>query len=209
MRSKVSEATVQRLFIYLRTLEKFQKNLTLSSQKFSKLVGINECSIRRDLACFGKFGIPGCGYKVEELRREIIHILGLNREWKLALVGVGRLGRALLVYPGFNREKFRIRLAFDNDPQKIGKILEGILVQDVEKVPYLLPKFRIKIGIIATPTEAAQRVADKLIEGRVRGILNFTSKHLVVPDNIKVKNVDLSTSVEMLSFFLTHRINES
>jgi len=205
LKFRVPEATVQRLSVYLRTLKKFREDFVLSSQEFSESVGITECLIRKDLAWFGEFGTPGQGYRVEELKEEIARILGLNQEWGLALVGVGKLGGALLAYPGFKREKFQIKLAFDNNPKKIGKILEDVVIEHVEKIPQLLPCYGIKIGIITTPAETAQNTANKLIEGKVEGILNFAPTHLTIPDNIKVKNVDLSALLETLSFFLSHK----
>jgi len=184
-RFKVPEVVVQRLSLYLRALKKFPDDSILSSREFAELVGTTDSQIRKDLAYFGEFGIRGQGYRVEKLKEEIARILALNKKWKLALVGVGKLGSALLAYPGFRREEFQIEVAFDNDPEKIGKILNGVIVQNIEKIPQILPQYKIKIGIISTPAEAAQDTANKLIEGKVEGILNFAPVHLVVPNRIK------------------------
>ena len=201
---KVPEATVERLSLYLRALREIPDERILSSYEFAKLVGTTDAQIRRDLFYFGKFGTPSQGYRVDKLKEEIIHILGLDRKRRLALVGVGKLGSALLGYPGLRKNEFQIKFAFDNDPEKIGKTVEGIIIQDIEKIPELLLRHKVKIGIITTPAEAAQDTADKLIEGKVEGILNFAPACcLVVPDKIKLKNVDLSILVETLSFLVS------
>jgi len=202
-RFKAPEVAVQRLSLYLRTLKGIPDDRVLSSQKFAELVGTTDNQIRKDLSYFGWFGIRGQGYRVDRLKEEITHILTLNRKWRLALVGVGKLGSALLMYPGFRKDKFQIKLAFDSDPEKIGRTIGGIVIQDVEKIPELLPLNKIKVGIIATPADVAQDVADKLIRGKVKGILNFAPTHLVVPGKIKLKNIDLSIPLEILSFFIS------
>jgi len=200
---KAPEVTVQRLSLYLRALEKLPNNSVLSSKQFSKWIGVPDNQIRKDLAYFGYFGIRGRGYKVEKLKEEIIRILSLNQKKELAIVGVGKLGTALLAYPGFKKDKFQVKLAFDNNPEKIGKTLEGVKIHDVEKIPRLLPRYKVKIGIITTPASAAQYAANKLIEGKVEGILNFAPIRLITPDNVRVKNVDLSMLLEILSFYLS------
>ena len=133
-RFKAPEVAVQRLSLYLRTLKSIPDDRVLSSQKFAELVGTTDNQIRKDLSYFGWFGIRGQGYRVDRLKEEITHILTLNRKWRLALVGVGKLGSALLMYPGFRKDKFQIKLAFDSDPEKIGKTIGGIVIQDVEKI---------------------------------------------------------------------------
>lgn len=195
--------TIGRLSIYLRALGKFKDGSVLSSRKLAALVGATDAQVRKDLAYFGEFGIPGQGYHVGKLKEEITRILALDREWRLALVGAGKLGTALIAYPGFKRKEFQIVAVFDNDPEKIGRKVEGVRIQPVEKMCDILSQNRIKVGIITTPAEAAQSVADKLVEGGVRGILNFAPAHLQVSEKVKVKNVDLSMEVETLSYFLS------
>lgn len=207
-RFKVPEVTIERLSIYLRALGKFTEDTVLSSQSLAALVGATAAQVRKDLAYFGEFGIPGQGYHVGKLRQEVAHILALDRRWRLALVGAGKLGTALLAYPGFKREEFQIVVVFDNDPRKVGKKVEGLKIQPVEKINEVLPQDDIKVGIITTPAEAAQQVADELIEGGVKGILNFAPAHINVPEGIKLKNVDLSMEVESLSYFLSRRARE-
>ncbi|MCK4419283.1 redox-sensing transcriptional repressor Rex [Candidatus Aerophobetes bacterium] len=202
---KVPEVTIERLSIYLRAIKRLNEENILSSQELANLLETSDGQVRKDLAYFGEFGVPGQGYKVGKLKKEIRHILGLNTTWGMALVGVGNLGRALLIYPGFKRNEFEIRAAFDKDPSKIGKVWQGVEVQDVENIPQILPLKEIKIGIITTPASAAQEVADKLVKGGVKGILNFAPTRISIPKEVKLKNVDLSMQLENLSYFLNKR----
>ncbi len=202
---KVPEVTIERLSIYLRAIKRLNEENILSSQELANLLETSDGQVRKDLAYFGEFGVPGQGYKVGKLKKEIRHILGLNTTWGMALVGVGNLGRALLIYPGFKRNEFEIRAAFDKDPSKIGKMWQGVEVQDVENIPQVLPLKEIKIGIITTPASAAQEVADKLVKGGIKGILNFAPTRILIPKEVKLKNVDLSMQLENLSYFLNKR----
>lgn len=201
-RFRVPEATVERLSVYLRSIKKLKHERILPSQELADLVGTSDGQVRKDLAYFGEFGIPGQGYRVGILKEEISRILGVDRVWWMALVGMGNLGAALLAYSGFKRQGFEIRAAFDNDLSKIGKVWQGVKIEDVEKIPQVLAEQEIKMGIIATPAPAAQEVVNKLIEGGVRGILNFAPVRIVVPNGVKLKNVDLSIGLEALSYFL-------
>lgn len=202
---KVPEVTIERLSIYLRAIKGLDEESILSSQELANLLETSDGQVRKDLAYFGGFGVPGQGYKVGKLKKEIRHILGLDTTRGMALVGVGNLGRALLIYPGFKRNEFEIRAAFDKDPSKIGKVWQGVEVQDVENIPQILPLKEIKIGIITTPASAAQEVADKLVKGGVKGILNFAPTRISIPKEVKLKNVDLSMQLENLSYFLAKR----
>ncbi len=202
---KVPEVTIERLSIYLRAIKGLNEESILSSQELANLLETSDGQVRKDLAYFGGFGVPGQGYKVGKLKKEIRHILGLDTTWGMALVGVGNLGRALLIYPGFKRNEFEIRAAFDKDPSKIGKVWQEVEVQDVENIPQILPLKEIKIGIITTPASAAQEVADKLVKGGVKGILNFAPTRISIPKEVKLKNVDLSMQLENLSYFLNKR----
>ena len=202
-RFKIPEVTVERLSIYLRAIKKFNEDEILSSQGLAELVGTSDGQVRKDLAYFGEFGVPGQGYKVGKLKEEISHILGLDRDQGIALVGVGKLGSALLGYPGFKTKEFKIKAAFDSDPSKVGRTWQGVTIQDVQKIPKVISQGRIDIGIIATPAPSAQEVANKLVEGGVKGILNFAPTRIVVPGRVKLRNVDLAIQLEGLSYFLT------
>ena len=201
-RFKVPEATVERLSVYLRSMKRLNDERILPSQELANLVGTSDGQVRKDLAYFGEFGVPGQGYRVGTLKEEISRILGVDKTWYIALVGTGNLGAALLAYTGFKRQGFEIKVAFDNDLSKIGKVWQGVRIEDVEKIPQVLAEQEIKMGIIATPAPAAQQVVNKLIEGGVKGILNFAPVRIVVPDKVKLKNVDLSIGLESLSYFL-------
>jgi redox-sensing transcriptional repressor len=201
-RFRVPEATVERLSIYLRSIKGLNEEKVLSSQELADLVGTSDGQVRKDLAYFGEFGVPGQGYRVGKLKQEISRILGLDRTWWIALVGMGNLGAALLAYPGFKRQGFKIKAAFDNDLSKIGKIWQRVRIQDVGKIPQVLSHQGIKIGIITTPAEAAQEIANKLVEGGVKAILNFAPARILVPEGVKLRNVDLSIELETLSYFL-------
>lgn len=201
-RLRVPTATVERLSIYLRTLRRLDEERVIPSQELADLVGTSDAQIRKDLTYFGEFGVPGQGYRVGILKEEISHILGVDRIWWTVLVGTGNLGAALLAYPGFKRHGFKIKVAFDNDLSKIGKMWQGVKIEDVEKIPQIVAEEEIKIGIITTPAKAAQEVANKLIEGGVEGILNFAPTMISVPEGVKLKSVDLSIELEGLSYFL-------
>jgi redox-sensing transcriptional repressor len=201
-RFKVPEVTVQRLSIYLRAIKDLEEDKILSSQELADLVRTSDGQVRKDFAYFGEFGVPGQGYKIGKIKQEVRHILGLDSTWGIAIVGIGNLGAALLTYPGFKREEFEIRAAFDKDESKVEKVWRGIRVQHVDRIPEVLSKKQIKIGVITTPATAAQEVADKLAKGGVKGILNFAPVRISVAKEIRLKNVDLSMQLETLSYFL-------
>ncbi len=204
-RFRVPEATVERLSIYLRSIRNLDDKIVLPSQGLADLVGTSDGQVRKDLAYFGEFGVPGQGYWVGKLKQEISSILGVNRTWWIAMVGIGNLGVALLAYPGFKRQGFKIKAAFDNDLSKIGKLWQRVRIQDVEKIPQVISKQEIKIGIITTPAGVAQEVANKLVEGGVKAILNFAPARILTPEGVKLRNVDLSIELEALSYFLGNK----
>ncbi len=199
---KIPEKTVTRLSIYLRCLEELQADGvgTTSSKKLAERFGLNSAQVRKDLAYFGQFGVRGLGYYIRDLRHNLERILGLKRDWEVALVGVGNLGSALAAYPRFSDQGFRIAVAFEKDPQRIGARVGPVAVQDVEKLVPALRRRKIKIAIVTTPAAAAQEVADLLVQAGVTSILNFAPVQLVVPDGVKVQNVDLSVLLKTLSY---------
>jgi redox-sensing transcriptional repressor len=199
---RIPEKTVARLSIYLRCLEELETEgvLTVSSQQMARRFGLNSAQLRKDLAYFGQFGIRGVGYHVHFLENSLKEILGLNQEWKVALVGAGNLGSALLKYRGFSQRGFRISAVFDANPHKIGKTLGGIEIKDPEEIPVILGKESIRIGIIATPASAAQGVAEKLVASGVTSILNFAPCQLTLPEGVKIQHIDLAAVLKTLSF---------
>ena len=199
---RIPEKTVARLSIYLRCVEELEAEgvLTISSQQMAKRFGLNSAQLRKDLAYFGQFGIRGVGYHIHFLENSLKEILGLNQEWKVALVGAGNLGSALLKYKGFSEKGFKISAVFDANPHKIGKTLGGTEIKDLKEMPSILRRESIRIGIIATPASAAQGVAEKLVASGVTSILNFAPCQLVLPEKVKVQHIDLAAVLKTLSF---------
>lgn len=210
---KIPETTILRLSLYLREARRLEDMKTdfVSSRRISKELGFSDAQIRRDLNYFGQFGRSGKGYDVSRLKKVISGILGVSkRKWSVALVGVGNLGSALLSYKGFKEQGFMIKAAFDKLPDRINKTIAGLRILSAEKIVETLKRERIKIGIIAVPSDDAQKVADMLIRGGVKGILNFAPAKIQVPQENKiiVRNVDLSTELEVLSYFLSQRASQ-
>ncbi len=205
---KIPEYSVSRLSVYYRCLKRLRReNLeTVSSEKLAKRFGLNAAQIRKDLAYFGDFGVRGVGYRVRDLTRHLQEILGLNRSWPVALLGLGNLGQALLRYQGFEESGFRIVVGFDRDPYRLQGIdaveTEFRHVDDLESV---LSDSNIEIAIVAIPGESAQEITDRLVAVGIRGILNFTPVTLSVPDHVNLRDVDLTFALENLAFYLTRR----
>jgi redox-sensing transcriptional repressor len=196
------KAVVGRVSLYLRQLESFRSQgaSTVSSSQLGSALAINDAQVRKDLAFFGQFGYPGIGYRIEELITALQHILGIDREWPLALIGLGNLGRALLKYRGFRNRGFRIVALFDNDPQKIGHTFDGMTVRPLEDLPRVIAEQNISLGVLSVPAESAQQVADQLVTGGILGIFNFAPMPLNVPPSVSVVAVDLSVQLEHLAY---------
>jgi len=210
-RKRVPKGTISRLFVCLRELAELTKmNIrTISSAELGERVGLSDVQVRKDLSYFGQFGVSGSGYNTGELKAALEKILGRDKFWNVAVVGVGHLGLALLAYPGFKEHSLSIVAAFDADAEKIGKQVQGITIQPPEELPKTVREKKVKIGIIAVPAQEAPGVADRLIKSGVECILNFAPITLMVPENIKVKDVDFSRELETLSYFLVNPARES
>ncbi len=202
---KVADATVRRLSLYYRVLQKVlaEGTLEVSSVQLAELSRASSAQVRRDLASFGNFGIRGRGYDAARLRDHIAEVLGLNRSWRTVVVGAGRLGTALTSYGEFGRQGFEIVGLFDADPSKIGTFAEGRVVRDVRELPVAVRVENVAIGVITTPGSAAQEVADRLVEGGVRGIVNFAPAAIAVPARVRLRTVNLTYELEGLSFAIT------
>jgi redox-sensing transcriptional repressor len=201
----VSEFTTARLSLYLRCLEALDAAgiRTVSSTALAERLRLNAAQIRRDLAHFGELGVRGVGYDVKELRRHLRQVLGVDRDVHVAIVGAGNLGRALADYSGFRREGFDIVSLFDTAREKIGQSTRGgVLIRHLRELPVLAERERIDIAVVAVPAEAAQEVVDAVVAAGIRAILNFAPGTPRVPPHVKVRNMDLSLSLESLSFFL-------
>lgn len=197
---KVPELAVPRLSQYYRSLLELSGREVISSEELASLTGYSAAQIRKDLTYFGQFGTPGLGYNIEDLRKALLQILGLDKEWNVALMGVGNLGAALLGYKGFRRQGFRLVAAFDNDPQKAGQTVEGVPVHPLEKLFDTARRERIQMAVLTVPTGAAQDVADLLVKAGVRAILNFAPLRLKTPDSVTVHNIDVAVELERLAF---------
>ena len=203
--ARISESTVRRLSHYYRVLEEVEAEggRLISSHRLAEREGITSAQVRKDLSTFGSFGRRGLGYSVAHLREEIRSILGLDRRWRVGVVGTGNIGTALLAYRGFARQGFDVVAAFDRE--RVGQRLGDLVIQDVSQLPALAPELRLDMGVIATPVRAAQEVADLLVKAGVRGILNFAPRKLFVPTAVTLRNVDMTVELESLSFALAQR----
>jgi redox-sensing transcriptional repressor len=201
---RIPEMTVRRLSVYFRCLAQLEEDgvKTISSQELATRFHLNSAQVRKDLAYFGEFGIRGIGYDTTHLRAEIQRILGLDREWRVVLVGFGNLGSALFHYRGFARQGFRIAAIVDDDPAKVGRAVNGLAIQALAELPRVVKAQTIQIGVVAVPAEAAQTVVDRLVAAGVRAILNFAPSRVKVPRDVRLQNVDLSIELENLSFHL-------
>lgn len=199
---KIPEKTVTRLSIYLRCLEELEADgiASVSSRQLAERFGLNSAQVRKDLAYFGQFGVRGLGYYIAELKHNLERILGLKQDWEVALVGVGNLGSALIAYKGFQARGFKIGMAFDADPAKVGHVVGDVQVIEIAKLVPSVRRKKVKIAVLAVPATAAQSVADLLVDAGVTAILNFAPTQLTVPEGVKVQNVDLSVLLKTLSY---------
>ena len=204
-RDAISELTTGRLSVYLRCLTflETQGQKTVSSHEMAERFHLNSAQIRKDLACFGEFGTRGVGYDVRRLKEQLVTELGIDRTRAVVIAGAGNLGMALADYQGFNSSGFHIVAMVDADPAKVGRSSRaGIPVVAAERLPELVRKHRVEIGIIAVPGEAAQGVYDAFADAGLHAVLNFAPAQLRLRPKVKVKSVDLRINLESLSFHL-------
>ena len=202
---QVSELTTNRLSVYLRCLRQLDSAgvRTISSQALAEQFHLNAAQIRKDLAYFGEFGVRGVGYYVRDLRRHLRQILGLDRKLRVAIIGAGNLGLALADYPGFRQEGFEITALFDNLSEKVGQQSRGgVPIYDIHDLKKFARRDAVSIAVVAVPVASAQRVVDLVIASGIKAVLNFSPGTLQVPSDVKLKSVDLTVSLESLSFFL-------
>lgn len=201
---KISELTISRLSIYLRCLNTLADEGvgTVSSQALAERFNLNSAQIRKDLAYFGEFGVRGVGYFVDDLRRHITEILGLDARHAIGIIGAGNLGLALANYAGFSKTNFRVAALFDNDSEKLRKPESSAPIFPVDQLGEVVGREGIDIVAIAVPPAAAQAALDAAVGAGVRAILNFAPVHITGPEGVKIKNVDLTISLESLSYAL-------
>jgi redox-sensing transcriptional repressor len=202
---QVSELTTNRLSVYLRCLNALEDAgvRTISSQALADQFRLNAAQIRKDLAYFGEFGVRGVGYYVRDLKRHLRQILGLDRKLRVAIMGAGNLGLALADYPGFRQEGFQISALFDTLSSKVGQQSRGgVTIYAIDDLKKIVRRDAISIAVIAVPAASAQHVVDLVVAAGIKAVLNFSPGTLQVPPDVKLKSVDLTVSLESLSFFL-------
>ncbi|WP_396218832.1 redox-sensing transcriptional repressor Rex [Gemmatimonas sp.] len=208
---RIADSTVRRLSMYLRYLEDLdtQGQETASSDELAHLCGTTPAQVRKDLSFFGSFGKRGLGYPVHELTAHLREILGLEREWKVVIIGAGKIGAALANYRGFRQRGFRIAGVYDNDPKKIGQPWGEAIVHDMADLVQDIRREEAPIAVLAIPSEDAQDVVDRLVGAGIRAILNFAPAQITVPPHVSLKSVNMAMELEGLSFALTNSLSGS
>lgn len=204
MPTDIPDVVVQRLPHYLRALRVLRDDGTevVSSQELGQELGVTPAQIRKDLSYFGRFGKQGRGYNVEHLLDDLTRILGLERAWPVILVGVGRLGRAIVTYPGFTPEGFHVQAAFDTDPSIVGTRVATIQVRPISEIADYVKHEGIEIAIVAVPEEGAAELIDQLVASGVRGILNYAPITPHVPPSVRVQTIDPVQALQAMTFHL-------
>ncbi|MDP4126251.1 MAG: redox-sensing transcriptional repressor Rex [Bacillota bacterium] len=202
MKVKIPEATIMRMSVYSRFLADLDRKdiIMISSFDIAERVGVSPVQVRKDFSLFGEFGKRGVGYNVKELHWQILKILSLDASWSVALVGLGNLGSALSSYKGFHERGLIITSIFDNNPGKIGTFINNVEILPMDKLVEVVKYNQTQIGIISVPSEYAQEIANLLVEGGVQAILNFAPVVLNLPREIKLRNVDVTVNLEILTF---------
>jgi len=200
----IAESTVRRLSLYLRFLEDYRRQEleTISSGDLASLGGTTSAQVRKDLSFFGSFGTRGLGYSVSALSKRIREILGLEREWRVIIVGAGKIGAALAQYKGFGYRGFKIVGVYDVDQARIGQSLDGVIVKDQQELDGDLKSLKADIVLIAVPPEAAQPLVDRVTKAGIRGVLNFAPAPLHAPAGVTLRSVDMALELEILSYAL-------
>lgn len=205
MVDNIPDIVIGRLPVYLRELTRLSeeegKNTT-SSHELGQRLGISSAQIRKDLSHFGEFGKQGTGYHIKYLIDQLQEILHLAREWKVILVGAGYLGHALAHYRGFQDRGFRIAWIFDNDPAKVGKEMNSLIVQDVSELEDTIARHQVKVAIIAVSAEAAQEITDRLVAAGIHAILSYAPIHLKVPPDVHVSYSDPVIQLQRMAYYL-------
>lgn len=199
----IPEATVQRLPIYLRALVDITEGgaTTVSSETLADAAGVNSAKVRKDLSHLGSYGTRGVGYDAAYLIHQVRRELGLTQHWPIVIAGIGNLGQALANYKGFSERGFQTVALVDADPAKIGELIGGVPIRDVDELPEIVKEKAVAIGVICTPAPAVQGVADKMIAAGIRSILNFAPLVITVPPGVSVRKVDLAIELQILAFY--------
>jgi redox-sensing transcriptional repressor len=206
-KKRISESTIHRLSLYFRALSLLEKeNIeTVSSKELARREKLTPAQVRKDLSFFGSFGTRGLGYPVKELKAQIASILGIDRSWRVALVGIGNIGSALVSYKEFTRQGFNIVKLFDNDQRKIGSNHKGLIVSDIRNLEAELKEAKIEMVVIAVPATVAQYIVDDIVRAGIKAILNFAPVNLKVPDDVYLRHENMSMELEYLSFAVVNQ----
>ncbi len=204
---RIAEPTVRRLSLYLRFLEDFEKagRATISSGELAHVGHTTSAQVRKDLSFFGSFGKRGLGYDTGALTAQIRRILGLDRTWKVVIVGAGKIGSALAQHRGFRERGFDVVGIFDVDPHRVGYMLDGVSISDVKGLEAIVRRLEAEIAVLAVPPEVAQGIATRLSKAGVHAILDFSTEPLKVPADVTVRSMNLAMEMEILSFALANR----
>ena len=208
---KISELTTNRLSVYLRCLNDVAEEgaRTISSERLASRFNLNSAQIRKDLANFGEFGVRGVGYYVKDLRKDLTKILGLEKEHCVAIIGAGRLGTALTDYYGFSQSNFTVAALFDTDEKKIGQKVGDVEIFDIKDFAEIAKRDKIDVAVIAVPAQFAQSVLEQITKAEIKAVMNFAPTPLKVEGDVKLKTVDLTISLESLSYFLAQPSNSN
>lgn len=204
---RIADSTVRRLSLYLRFLEEFENAglTTVSSDELAARGGTTSAQVRKDLSFFGSFGKRGLGYQVAELTQRMRRILGLERDWRVVIVGVGKIGAALAQYEGFRQRGFRVVGLYDSDPAKIGREMYNLTVRPIEALAEDNRERPVDIAVIAVPANAAQRAVDQVVAAGIMGIMSFAPIQLHVPADVTLNTVNMAMELERLSFALSNK----
>ena len=201
----VPEVVIERLPQYLRALAHLESNGidVISSQQLGELLQVTPAQIRKDLSYFGRFGKQGRGYSISHLLERLRHILGLDQDWRVAIVGVGRLGRSIISYPGFAPEGFRVVCAFDSDERLVGEMAGGLIINDFSDFKEVAEHKGVQIAIVAVPAWVAQEVIDQLVDAGIKAILNYAPKSAITPLDVRIRNVDPVVALQSMTYYLS------
>ncbi|MCC7053660.1 MAG: redox-sensing transcriptional repressor Rex [Gemmatimonadaceae bacterium] len=203
----IAESTVRRLSLYLRVLEQTaaRGQQTISSDALAEDGGTTSAQVRKDLSFFGSFGKRGRGYDVSELVIRLREILGLEREWKVYILGAGKIGSALVSYRGFSQRGFRVLGIYDNNPLIVGRMIDGVGVRSMAQLEHDAAREQPDIAVLTVPAEHAQAVADRVVQAGIRAIMNFAPSPIHVPAAITMKSVNMALELEGLTYAMVHR----
>ena len=201
----VPEVVIERLPQYLRALAHLETSGidVISSQQLGELLQVTPAQIRKDLSYFGRFGKQGRGYGIAHLLERLRHILGLDQTWNVAIVGIGRLGRSIISYPGFEPEGFRVVCAFDTDRAIVGQMEGGLIIHDFSDFKEVAEREQVRIAIVAVPAWVAQEVIDQLVGAGIKAVLNYAPKSAITPPDVRVRNVDPVVALQSMTYYLS------